>query len=92
MVKLPDEQRVAVITMRVTPTFKSRLKTEADRRNIDMTALVSLVMSKWLERHGARPLARTSLDELADHEPGYDDVDTKLTHPLEADESQTDEG
>ena len=83
MAKLPNEHRVAVITMRVTQTFKSRLKVEADRRNIDMTALVSLVMSKWLERHGARPLAKTSLEELADHEPGYEDIPVAAPEDLE---------
>lgn len=37
--------------MRIDPDLKSEIKAEAARRHIDTSALVSLVMTEWLERN-----------------------------------------
>lgn len=37
--------------MRIDPELKQEIKDEAKRRHIDSSALVSLVVTEWLERN-----------------------------------------
>lgn len=43
----------ANVHMRMTPALKENLLAESKRMNIDLSALISMVMSEWLE--GRRP-------------------------------------
>lgn len=46
--------------MRIAPDLKAEIVAEADRRHIDVSALVSLVLTSWLSRNREKP------DDLAE--------------------------
>lgn len=48
--------------MRIDPELKKEIRDEAKRRHIDASALVSLVMTEWLERNRAKRTDASVID------------------------------
>jgi hypothetical protein len=42
------------IHMRCHPTLKSAIRKEAERRHIDTSSMISLVLAEWLERNRSK--------------------------------------
>lgn len=55
--------------MRIDPELKTSLRREARRRSIDVSALVSLVMSEWLARNGRKRVDLSEVDVDGGDEP-----------------------
>jgi antitoxin component of RelBE/YafQ-DinJ toxin-antitoxin module len=50
--------------MRIDPELKQKLREEARRRHVDTSALVSIVMTQWLAKHGGKPIASTDVTDI----------------------------
>jgi antitoxin component of RelBE/YafQ-DinJ toxin-antitoxin module len=51
--------------MRIDPELKAEIRNEAKRRHIDASALVSLVMTEWLEKNRKKSVDASVIDAPA---------------------------
>lgn len=53
----------AHVHMRMTPALKESLEQQAKRMHIDLSALISMVLSEWLETRKPAPKNGTTTNE-----------------------------